>query len=95
MTRIAILDDWQGIAEAAADWSGVRAKADIVFFRDAFASADATIAALRDFDAVLAMRERTRLRHHRLQHHRHPIVARHRRTGARADAGVVPPSDCR
>ncbi len=61
MTRIAILDDWQGIAEAAADWSGVRAKADIVFFRDAFASADATIAALRDFDAVLAMRERTRL----------------------------------
>ena len=61
MTRIAVLDDWQGIAEAAADWSGVRAKAEIVFFREAFASPAAIIAGLKDFDVVLAMRERTRL----------------------------------
>ena len=61
MTRIAVLDDWQGIAEGAADWSSVRAKAEIVFFRDAFASPAATIAGLKDFDVVLAMRERTRL----------------------------------
>ncbi len=61
MTRIAVLDDWQGIAEAAADWSGVRAQAEIIFFRDACASPDATVAALRDFDIILAMRERTRL----------------------------------
>ena len=61
MTRIAVLDDWQGIAEAAADWSEIRAKAEIVFFRDAFASPAATIAGLQDFDVVLAMRERTRL----------------------------------
>lgn len=61
MVKIAVLDDWQGIAEASADWSQVRAKAEIVFFRDAFASPAATIAALQDFDVVLAMRERTRL----------------------------------
>ncbi len=61
MKRIAVLDDWQGIAEAAADWSQVRTKADITFFRDAFASPAATIAGLKDFDVVLAMRERTRL----------------------------------
>ena len=61
MTRIAVLDDWQGIAEAAADWSAVRANAEIVFFRDAFTSPATTIAGLQDFDVVLAMRERTRL----------------------------------
>lgn len=61
MTRIAVLDDWQGIAETATDWSAVRAQAELVFFRDAFTSADAVVAALQDFDIVLAMRERTRL----------------------------------
>ena len=61
MTRIAVLDDWQGIAEGAADWSGVRANAEISFFREAFYSAGATIAALADYDIILAMRERTRL----------------------------------
>ena len=35
MTRVAVLDDWQGIAERIADWSPVSAKAEITFFRDA------------------------------------------------------------
>jgi phosphoglycerate dehydrogenase-like enzyme len=61
MTKIAVLDDWQGIAEGAADWSAVRAKGDITFFRDAFANEDALVAALAEFDIVLAMRERSRL----------------------------------
>ncbi len=61
MMRIAVLDDWQGIAEAAADWSAVRAKAELVFFREHLGRADAVVAALAGFDAVVAMRERTRL----------------------------------
>jgi phosphoglycerate dehydrogenase-like enzyme len=61
MTRIAILDDWQGIAEGAADWSAVRAKAELVFFRDHLGGPDQVVAGLRDFDGVVAMRERTRL----------------------------------
>ncbi len=61
MVRIAVLDDWQGIAEGAADWSAVRAKAEVVFFREHLGGADAVVAALQGFDAVVAMRERTRL----------------------------------
>jgi phosphoglycerate dehydrogenase-like enzyme len=61
MARIAILDDWQGIAEAAVDWSAVRAGAELVFFRDHLGGPDAVVAALQGFDAVVAMRERTRL----------------------------------
>ncbi len=61
MTRIAVLDDWQGVAEGLTDWSQLKAQAEVVFFRDAFADADATVAALADFDVILAMRERTLL----------------------------------
>ena len=52
MMRIAVLDDWQGIAEAAADWSAVRAKAEVVFFREHLGGADAVVAALAGFDGV-------------------------------------------
>ena len=61
MTKIAVLDDWQGIAADAADWSAVRAKGEITFFRDAFPTEDALVSALADHDIVLAMRERSRL----------------------------------
>ena len=57
--RIALLDDWQGIAESAVDWSKLRAEDDVVVFRTGFDSPAATIAALRDFDVIMAMRERT------------------------------------
>ena len=59
MKRIAILDDWQHQAEKLTDWSAVRAGADLVFFQDAFANEDDAAAKLADFDAVVAMRERT------------------------------------
>jgi len=61
MTKIAVLDDWQGIAADAADWSALRAQAEVIFFRDAFPSEDALVTALADYDIVLAMRERSRL----------------------------------
>jgi phosphoglycerate dehydrogenase-like enzyme len=59
MTRVAVLDDWQGIAEAAADWRALRARAEVVVFTEAFADEAAAAAALADFDVILAMRERT------------------------------------
>lgn len=61
MTKVVVLDDWQGIAADAADWSALRAKAEVTFFRDAFASEDALVSALADYEIVLAMRERSRL----------------------------------
>ena len=61
MTRIAVLDDWQGVARGSADWSALMARAEVVFFADAFAGEDAAAAGLADFDIVLSMRERTPL----------------------------------
>jgi phosphoglycerate dehydrogenase-like enzyme len=60
MMRIAVLDDWQGIAEASADWSQVKSRAQVVFFRNAFADADALARGLSGFDVAVAMRERSR-----------------------------------
>ena len=59
MVKIAILDDWQDVARSSADWSRLAARADLVFFADAFASEDAAALALKDFDILLTMRERT------------------------------------
>ncbi|MDQ0895034.1 D-2-hydroxyacid dehydrogenase family protein [Agromyces ramosus] len=56
--RIAILDDYQGAALDAADWSGL--DADITVFREHLGDADAVAAALEPFDVIVAMRERTR-----------------------------------
>lgn len=61
MTRVAVLDDWQGVARGAADWSVLQARAEVVFFQDAFADQDDAAAKLADFDIVLSMRERTPL----------------------------------
>jgi len=57
--RVAVLDDWQGVAESAADWSALRARAEVVFFHEAFASEDEAAAQLADFDILMPMRERT------------------------------------
>jgi phosphoglycerate dehydrogenase-like enzyme len=57
--RVAVLDDWQRIAERYADWSVLRQRAEVVFFHRPFGSASEVIASLADFDAILAMRERT------------------------------------
>ena len=61
MTRVAVLDDWQGVARGAADWTPLTARAEVGFFQDAFADVDAVVAKLADFDIVLSMRERTPL----------------------------------
>lgn len=55
--RIAILDDWLGVAQQLADWRDVEAAAEVVFFREPLAPEDAP-GALADFDAVVPMRDR-------------------------------------
>lgn len=57
--RIAILDDYQGVALELGDWSRIRAKHEVVIFREHIADDDKLIAALKDFDVVCMMRERT------------------------------------
>jgi phosphoglycerate dehydrogenase-like enzyme len=61
MTRVAVLDDWQGVARQSADWAPLEARAELVFFGEAFADEDAAAAALAEFDIILSMRERTPL----------------------------------
>jgi D-3-phosphoglycerate dehydrogenase len=57
--RIAVLDDWQNVALASADWTTLRQRAEVVFFNAPFTDENAAAEALASFDIVLAMRERT------------------------------------
>jgi len=59
--RIAVMDDWQGVARSAADWSAVEARAELAVFAEPFADEDAAAALLADFDILVPMRERTEL----------------------------------
>ena len=59
--RVAVMDDWQGVARSAADWSAVEARAELTVFAEPFADEDAAVAALADFDILVPMRERTNL----------------------------------
>src|SRR3989441_3616401 len=59
MARVAILDDYQGVARRMADWSSLPAGTDVVVFADHLSGTDAVAKRLADFDAVVAMRERT------------------------------------
>jgi phosphoglycerate dehydrogenase-like enzyme len=58
----AILDDYQGVALAMADWSAAERHAELRVFREPFASEDALVAAVGDCEIVVAMRERTPFR---------------------------------
>jgi phosphoglycerate dehydrogenase-like enzyme len=61
MTRLrcAILDDYLNVTLKLADWSKIGDRVDVTVFNEPFASTEAAATALRDFDIVLAMRERT------------------------------------
>jgi phosphoglycerate dehydrogenase-like enzyme len=60
MPKVAVLDDWQGVAKSSADWSRLSERADVVFFEEPFTDADAIAKALAGFEIIIAMRERTR-----------------------------------
>jgi phosphoglycerate dehydrogenase-like enzyme len=60
--RIAVLDDYQGVALTLADWSQVQKRARVDVFSDHVANADAVVARLLPYEVVCVMRERTPLR---------------------------------
>ncbi len=57
--RCAILDDYQNVVLKLADWSKVKGDLDIKVFNEHLGSPDKVIAALKGFQIVVAMRERT------------------------------------
>lgn len=57
--RVAVLDDWQGVAAGAADWTALAAVADVTVFDAAIGGPDEVVRTLADFDILIAMRERT------------------------------------
>ncbi len=57
--RVAILDDYQRVALASADWSAVRSLAEIDVFSEHIARTEALVRALEPYDVIVAMRERT------------------------------------
>ncbi|PPG08119.1 hydroxyacid dehydrogenase [Rathayibacter sp. AY2B7] len=58
--RIAVLDDYQGVAGRAVDWTDVPGGAEVSVLREHLGTAEEVVAALAPFDVVVAMRERTR-----------------------------------
>jgi phosphoglycerate dehydrogenase-like enzyme len=57
--RVAILDDYQQVSLASADWSAVRSLGQIDVFAQPIARTEALVSALEPYDVVVAMRERT------------------------------------
>ncbi|AQZ53843.1 D-2-hydroxyacid dehydrogenase family protein [Martelella mediterranea] len=60
MARVAILDDYMGVARDLADWSRLEDRAELTFFRHAIPP-ERIAEELADFDAICLMRERTDL----------------------------------
>ena len=57
--RCAVLDDYQDIALASADWSSVIGEIDVRVFNEPFATPEEAKRALAGFHIICAMRERT------------------------------------
>jgi phosphoglycerate dehydrogenase-like enzyme len=55
--RVAVLDDYQGVALSYGDWDGLDAEVEV--FADHLAGDDEVVARLAPFEVVVAMRERT------------------------------------
>ena len=59
MVKAAILDDYQNVAMGFADWSPIAKDVDIKVFNQPFAGQDEAIHALKGFEIIVGMRERT------------------------------------
>ncbi|MEU5090393.1 D-2-hydroxyacid dehydrogenase family protein [Streptomyces sp. NPDC021356] len=57
--RVAVLDDYQGVARQYADWSALPDNAHLTVFPEPLGGTENVIAALEPFDVIVAMRERT------------------------------------
>jgi phosphoglycerate dehydrogenase-like enzyme len=58
MKRVAILDDYQDVALAVADWRNLGPEVAVQAFHERL-SGDALVKRLADFEVIVAMRERT------------------------------------
>ena len=59
--EVAVLDDYQNVALQMADWSSVKAHANVTVFNDHVSDEAGVIQRLRAFDVLCVMRERTPL----------------------------------
>ncbi|MBT2440771.1 D-2-hydroxyacid dehydrogenase family protein [Streptomyces sp. ISL-36] len=59
--RCAVLDDYQGVALASADWSPLADRVDVRVLREHLTDRDALVAAVEDCEVLVVMRERTPL----------------------------------
>ena len=59
--KIAVLDDYQDVALAMADWSALDGRAEVTVFHDHVADFEPLVQRLAPFDALCVMRERTPL----------------------------------
>ena len=57
--RIAILDDYQDVALGYADWKGLPGSPEVTVFSEHISRHELLATALRPFDVIVAMRERT------------------------------------
>ena len=57
--RIAVLDDYQDVALSCADWGSLPGQPEITVFSEHITRHEALATALRPFDVIVAMRERT------------------------------------
>jgi phosphoglycerate dehydrogenase-like enzyme len=57
--KVAILDDFEKIADTVPAYEKLKARADVTLLRERLDSSDKIVERLRDFDAVSLMRERT------------------------------------
>lgn len=57
--RIAVLDDWQRVAQGVVDWSPLAAVGQVVFLHDYPADADTLAERLAPYGVICVMRERT------------------------------------
>ena len=61
MLKVAILDDYQNVAQEFVDLKKLSGKFEIEVFNEPFESEEDAIEKLKDFEALLIMRERTKI----------------------------------
>jgi phosphoglycerate dehydrogenase-like enzyme len=59
MTQVAILDDYQKVALSLADWTSLGPEVGVQSFHEKISGEDILAKRLRDFEVIVAMRERT------------------------------------
>ncbi|GAA2760639.1 D-2-hydroxyacid dehydrogenase family protein [Actinopolymorpha rutila] len=59
MTLVAVLDDYQAVAERMADWRSLPDRTSVAFFHDHLPDEDTVVERLAHYEVIVAMRERT------------------------------------